>query len=533
MTRDEMREYFEHYIEPYMPYRESNTYKALMNHLVNRFYEEIYINSPDVFRKMFEDQEVPQEIFDNVLVNLGMPQRVILELDIAAKITILTAFSDFQKYKSTIGFIENIGAVFYDRFALYELYLDKFGSSWIFRPKIIYKSERMEDLVSQISWSTVSENCPGWQITRELLNSQYDNEELILPLKTNIVYMRHNRTTELAMIYMIIITLTLNEVRELFITIFFLDNTIAMELNTAIYLWYYLLTRYHNGVYPGYGTMDSIVFDAITIDGMGGWWNTPGQIPSILAQYDALENVQEVEVFYNEFFDPLRKNFGPKSPVSVSSMELVLGSLDSSVKDYVLDRLSGSSDEQSEISSMLSNMFSSLKVFFSPSVIDEITYPGVLDGAPYVLNSLPQISYNAETTPTYQLFNSFKPYHTELIAEATAGLVSEDKMDLIYQTDEFLYYLDLVGNDTIPFPPYYTFDFYGGNGTPQLWNTTSCSINEDPRPFFTYPLIPDEYNYIDSNFTGTLIEDSFGFSPQHEGVGLVNLSDYYNVNLSP
>ena len=123
-TWENILEYFESYIKPYVPYKDEPTYKAMISFIIKYYADQIYNVQPDIFKDMFEKQTIRSELIDLLLVSIGLPENVIQTITTTSKFTILKSFSDFERYQGTVKFFRSIGGAFTDTVSFYELYID-------------------------------------------------------------------------------------------------------------------------------------------------------------------------------------------------------------------------------------------------------------------------------------------------------------------------------------------------------------------------------------------------------------------------
>ena len=69
------------------------------------FVKDIYEDIPQIFKQLYENGEIPEDVYDYFLVDIGVSKDLIDALSSQEKLIFIKSLADFQKYKSTVEFI--------------------------------------------------------------------------------------------------------------------------------------------------------------------------------------------------------------------------------------------------------------------------------------------------------------------------------------------------------------------------------------------------------------------------------------------
>ncbi|HQF36906.1 MAG TPA: hypothetical protein PLL26_04680, partial [Candidatus Dojkabacteria bacterium] len=194
---DDIKNFFNTYIKPFAPYREEKVYDTLINNLVEYYYNQAYFNIPQELKQIFEEVDFHgPEIYDKLLIAIGVPSEIITNISLPDKIIFLKTLSDFERYKGTISFFQKVIRSFSDRISIYELFIDLEGENWVFKPVKIYLHDDMDLNVQSIPYATIRNKIPSLILNEEQLTAMYEEEKLILPIKSNLILMDNDMVSD-------------------------------------------------------------------------------------------------------------------------------------------------------------------------------------------------------------------------------------------------------------------------------------------------------------------------------------------------
>jgi len=447
LTLDDVRNFFNTYIKPFAPYQEEKVYDTLINTLVEYYYNQTYTNIPKELKEIFEETNINSvEVYNKLLIAIGVPNEIINNISTSNKIVFLKTLSDFQRYKGTVSFFQKVVNAFSDRVSIYELFIDLEGSNWVFKPVRLYLHDEMTETLNSIPYETVRRSIPSLLLSEEQLTSLYEDEKLILPIKSNLLLLDNDLMADVSVLYDVIVAIFLHTYKDNYVDVYFSDNSQVVQLKTIYFLWYYLLTRYYGMPWTSFAatfllrfTYDNIGFPAF----IGTTPTTISNLYQIIDRYDEIRITNSTNRDFDHshslrdsFYKDISKAFYTFDSASATTFNDMYNSLvimNSSLISYIDDRIVNSSiGANAEINLILTEIYSSL-VLYSTTYSGD-SYFG--EYADYFLRYLPQILINPESTTSYTIMYNLKPYHVELYSSYSTGIRCQDKFNSVYVDDE-------------------------------------------------------------------------------------------------
>jgi hypothetical protein len=193
MNYENLRKYFDQFIYEYAPYRDDPLHKSIIDFLIDSVFNDTYNQIPKELSDLTELQDPSIETIEKILLSVGIPPDIVESSSPADKVILFTIFGDYTKYKSTIQFVRDIAESFTNEFIVYELYLDYISSGgWYFIPKLVYnpRPDINKSVLKEqpLSFDTVIRNTKNFFITEEYLSGLKSAESIVLPIKTNILW---------------------------------------------------------------------------------------------------------------------------------------------------------------------------------------------------------------------------------------------------------------------------------------------------------------------------------------------------------
>ena len=636
-TQEIIQEYFEQYVESYLPFKESNVYRALVKSLIDYYYSQLYTETPAVFKTLFEDHAIPSKIYDQLLTAIGMPEKVVEKLNTASKIILLGSFSDFQRYKASVKFIQSLGSAFSDRVSIYELFTDwdptkitqpevsdlrvektitggeyflisspttnyyfwftlessgddpgisgrtgilinvltsdtaeniadkirlaletthDFSTNvpgtpnilitntnsgdclhvdsattgwfartvvdgtptggWILKPKVIFKHPSMKLNENNLNYTDVYNQVPSLLVSENQLSQLKSNDQLILPIKSNLLLMDYNLATDVSILYSIIVSTLLKELKSNFINVYFDDASFSISFETGFFLWYYILTKRYGDDYAAKWTKIPFSY-LLKYHQDDGNTYTLDSLDSLVQEYENIDTRKKLFDFFNNRVDNVFGTFyANPQETTVSKMETELSGLNSELQEYISKTINESDDVNKTLQTILDRVYDSFLLFFNN--YDETSTKGQLikKYSPYFLNYLPQLVVKIKETTSYILLYNLKPFHIELLTDASSGIISDDKYNGLFldaTSKKFLY--KLIEASFFEASDIYYFNL--------LTKKESAYCTEDEHKFF-FDIKRELYLQF---------EDWWKFTFGTSGTSVINLSDYPRFNFIP
>lgn len=442
MDKDNIKEYFEKYIETYPAYKSDKLYSGLMDYLVDFYYDDVYNKLPIELKTLYEKQELQSNIYDKFLIAIGVTKQVINKLNYKEKIVFLKSLNDFRRYKGTIDFVRKIGKSFDDTFNVYELYIDydMVSSDWVFKPIIIYKDTDLKEVREKIPYQQIYDSLPNFIVPKEQLENLRLNNEITLPIKSNILLLDEQIVTDISLLRNLIISTFIKDYKDNYVTVYFSDIQYSLNIKTIYYAWYYLASNY-------YGTPWLSIPNTTFMLQFNDFSNpfSVYALKDLLSQYEELKTNREIDLFYKNNFEVFSQYVQSES-LTVDDMGDRLNNLDNSFGDYVDQRINNSIDRNKEINSIINELYTSLIYYRDTygSGINVSTNDPFIEFFDYFLESLPQLTIDPKDTTSYTLIYNFKPYHTELISNISNVLTYQDKFNNVMLSDSYWFHFEMI-----------------------------------------------------------------------------------------
>ena len=444
---DDIKNFFNTYIKPFAPYREEKVYDTLINNLVEYYYNQAYFNIPQELKQIFEEVDFHGPgIYDKLLIAIGVPSEIITNISLSDKIIFLKTLSDFERYKGTISFFQKVIRSFSDRISIYELFIDLEGENWVFKPVKIYLHDDMDLNVQSIPYATIRNEIPSLILNEEQLTAMYEEEKLILPIKSNLILLDNDMVSDASVLYDVIIAIFLHTYKDSYVDVYFSDNSKTVQLKTIYFLWYYLITEYYQIPWTSFSLTSLLRFIYSDVNFplfIGSTPTTIDNLYQIIDRYDNIKILNSTERDYDncrrlrdEFYSDISSAFyeyADSSAVTSTDMYNELIVMNYPLITYINDRIESTViGKKAEINTILSEIYSSL-ILYASTYAGDIYFSQYVD---YFLRYLPQIIINPEQTTSYTILYNLKPYHVELYSSYNTGVRIHDKFNQIFIDDE-------------------------------------------------------------------------------------------------
>lgn len=447
LTIDDVRNFFNTYIKPFSPYQEEKVYDTIINNLTEYYHTQMYLNVPSKLKQLYEEANFDSlEIYNQLLIAIGVPAAIINTISFNDKIIFLKTFSDFERHKGTVSFFQKVGEAFGDKVSIYELFIDLEDSSWVFKPSVIYLNSDMILNTDSIPYETIQRYVPSLLLNTDQLDGLYEEEKIILPIKSNLILLDNDMVTNISVIYDVIVSIFLHTYKENYIDLYFNDEVQAAQLKTIYFLWYYLLTDYNEISWTSFSPTDLLRFAYGDIGFPSFIGTTPTTIENLSQIIDRYNNIGIQNTINRDFDtslndrDELYKDisnafytFSDSSATTLEEMYNELKVMNASLLLYIDNRILNTSiGTKAEVNLILTEIYSSLILYASGYSADTY-FPQYVD---YFLRYLPQIRINPEDTVTHTIIYNLKPFHVELYNNNNIGLSVQDKFNQVFIDDE-------------------------------------------------------------------------------------------------
>lgn len=589
MNITDLKEYFNLYVSNYQPYKDYPEYQAIVDTLINHYFNASYniINAP--FKQAFEEQIIPVEFYDNLLLSAGYPKKIISIFTDKDKLILLQSFMDYNRYKGTIEQVRKVGENFSESVAIYELYIDfreieilyynayliansnyvilenekiytkleiydvftvnsieyivleKLESNgeyklkldkpyensnvilknfkikrWVFIPDPIYKSSDVSLKEEFFDYVKIYLQTKRYFISVDQLMTEYRNERVVLPIKSNLLFLDYHRYRDVNLFHNLLAAIFLKEYYNNRLVIYFKDGEYSITLGRLYKLWYYVLMKFYN-----YDFVDDSPTNVVMIyKNNANFDYTISDIPSLVSEYEEITNngtTDDYSQFYHSrITSKLKINDHVPRNISLLEYEFILeNEVGVDLISYINNRILNSSSElrEYEYNFILDEIYNSILTWVLATDLND----NISNNYKYLINNMSFISYPIEMSPTYNLVLFFKPYHVELITElneylkvrdiATSAIIN-DRRQNIYLS--FLRASSLTVSDLIFNTIIYNTQHNGRNSSALITHGRKYLISQLVNELYK---IQSELYYIEIIYSKELISqaDSFKF----------------------
>lgn len=322
------------------------------------------------------------------------------------------------------------------------------NGAWVLKPRPIFVHPDMDEKTDDITYSEIYDSVASLLISEDQLTRLKKNEELILPIKSNLLLVDYSSSTDTSLFYTLLLTILSKEIAGEYINIYFSDQSFPVLVKTAVILWYYIVVKYYNvgleslplNFYTCFNQCDENSNSDYTLD----------DIETLENEYKKITNRDELNTFLNtRIRDVYGKYYENPSVITASVLESTLYAMHSELFEYINNRITNAQDTNAELFTIIDEIYSSFLIYFNSH-----TNLVVKKYSDIFLSYLPQISTDIETTNSYKILYNLKPYHTELINQVSSGLFIKDKFNSLLMYDDEMFLFKLIEASILNFSDY-------------------------------------------------------------------------------
>lgn len=428
----DLQDFFTRYLKKYTPYKDQNFFNGFIDSLQTGYYENLYNQIPNLFKQMFEDSVIPEDIYSQILIAIGVSEHIVKKMSFSEKVVFQRFLSDFEKYKSTHKFVINLATAFSERISISELWITKNDDgNWVFRPVNLYAYDKSIIQTEDILYQEIYNGMPNFFISEEQLQEKYNNNELILPIKSNMLLINNNQAVKSSEIANLIGQIIISNLGYEEIDLNFSSKNISVELRTIMYTWIYLYTLYFNADWDKYPRTLLNLFNTDKI-------RYPlTSIKLLIEEYNNIDSAYDAELWYNKWIgDKFKTYYEKQTNINLESMYDHINSENKELASYISSFIGDLTPEDEEyrktVKQLMDEIYYSLLVYANMSKNEIINK--YFD---YLLITLPQIIINPpEDSITYDILYNMKPYHTELVSTNLDSVVADGNLENISPYDD-------------------------------------------------------------------------------------------------
>ncbi len=447
-------EFFDKFVSKYPVYQNNKTVKVLFNTFKKHFLKDLYTDIPNIFKKLYEVGEIPEEVYDQFLVDIGVSKNLIDQLTNNEKLIFIKSLADFQKFKGTIGLVQNVIKAYGDNIDIYELYVDynKKRGEWECKPYLIYKPEHSEGYQKTIPYRVVYNKIPSLLVHEKKLDEIRDKKLGVFPIKTNILFISSNYNTSVTgYIQNLITSIFYNQFYDEELNLYFEEKLFTCKLYQFVLLWLYLIFKKNGGFVDDKLDGLYITFNRSLIEQQG---LTLEDVDHILEEYDNIfvdssarscgQNevlISKFDTFYNKYILPFKIQLtSSDSILNLQVIEQQLKNENIELLEFINKKIKSETD----IIDLLGILVKSL---YTHSKLTDQEY--FLKYFQYFKSFLPTIDLTPTKNTVYKILYYVKPFHAEILDLTDYSLILSNDLfnsitfDNFYRTYLYSHYADV------------------------------------------------------------------------------------------
>ena len=450
MDFDAVRQFFADYVSKYPPYQEEKLYTILMDNILDNYIKDSYEVIPEDLKSIYENGIIIESVYDQLLASIGVPDTVIKVLRFDEKIVFLKALSDFQRYKGSVLFFNNISKSFNDKFDIYELYADRIQQFdadlqemvdvWVLKPKLIYKGTEFQNTLESLDYTETYNYVPNLLVSPNQLENLYQTKNTTFPLKTNLILLDYNIRYDAGLMNNLVISTVLKEYGDQPITLYMRDDSFNISLNNLFYVWYYMLTKYYGTEWAA-TQLQQVILLSTSLNPY-----RLSDLDQLFDELDKLDSSNDVAEFYEEKIAKFFSTIYRSEKQDADTMAYTVSVNNRDLYDYIESRISdytpGTDLYSREFNTILNEIYNSLLLFEYEQQNSEFSkYFDIF------LYSLPHIIINPKETTSYTILYNMKPFHVDMVDRSKSSIVSDDKFNNVVPGNIYNFLIELIHND--------------------------------------------------------------------------------------
>jgi hypothetical protein len=449
MKYEDLVEYFELYVEEYKPHKDDKLYKGIVSFLHGYYFKHSYETIPEAFKTAFEGQKIPPEFYDILLLSNGFPKSLLEKLQFSDKFILLSSLMDYNIYKGTVKCFQKVAANFNNNLNIYELFLDYRNIAgetsqpvydWVFVPYPIFIDPDMkkQELKETFEFDRIYNGTPHFFVNRDQLNEMRERDDLLLPLKTNLILLDQTLVEKVSPLLSLYFSITLAHFKNERMILYFEEGQYSINLERLYKLWYYIIFKWY-GKDPTKFTTPSPA-NLLSIDKAGVAYDIT-DIDAIQAEYDNLSFIapdsgEKIRLFYKEKIEDVFNQFHttPKEYTQDEWTNIFKEELGKSLIEYVdgrIDNIGVGGDVTVETNKLLSDIYNSVVTW---SVVSDD--PDVTKYFHHFLDMLSLLMVQPEDTPSFMVMNFLKPFHVEMTGQGRIKHEVNDKFNSVLMDEQ-------------------------------------------------------------------------------------------------
>lgn len=453
MKYSDFEKFFEQHIEKFLPFYDQITYQELVKFLKDSYFKESYTTIPANFKSLLEEQVIPSDVYSPILLSLGFSTDIVRNCTVIQKEILLKQFGDYNRYKGSRYILDMISSNFKQRINMYELFIDNRNNDWHFLPSLIYSNAEVPLLSELLDYNEIINQTKHFLITKPQLTVLQSAGKIVLPIKSNILYIQAELNLYIGYIENIIFTTVFHNYYNKPLFYYSNDEIFPTTILGLFQLWEYLIMRKTgNAGFPAISKTNLIFLDS-------GSDNDPNTTPyslvstdvnyiedTLVAEFNKITTIRERDVFFSNYIKSTPKYSNKFYSVDYTTVELTLNDVESMLNSptspvgsdlfsYVNDRLNDAFSLSQEADAILEELRNSFLVCVNAT--EDTIFAEYYSYLLRYLDATHPIATIDETTLIYKLLNFLKPQHTEIVTHDMSFTRVFDKFNALLLDDSY------------------------------------------------------------------------------------------------
>ena len=425
MDYKHVQEYVDKYVKGLAPFRNNKTYQSVISLLQKDYLKHSYVDIPAPLKTFVEDQKISTELYDNLLLGVGYPKKLLTNLRFTQKKVLVESLMDYNRYVSTVQYVNKLCLAFKENFNIYELYgdfrliTDAKGKSirdWVMVQRPLFEAKMNE--LEVLDYDEIYNDTPTYFVSKQHLESLRQRLSITLPFKTNLIMLDLQNQRQDDDISQLVATTALFYFKDYYFGLYLNNDYYDITIADAYRLYYYIIYRYIGEV----NTPQIIGTTTLTYLNISGstfpYSLDPDSPDSIVKVIDAYNNLPMSRTAISEFINtyitlPFKKPISSNQYTVSDFRKRIMAAIGDDIINSIDNIMDSADNKLYGAITALGLIEDSLR-----SYVYTANIPLLKEYEEDLFRMFNSLLVDPKLSATYQVLNFFKPFHTQLIAIA-------------------------------------------------------------------------------------------------------------------
>jgi len=286
---------------------DSLTVSILIDLIKNNLTEDLHDKIPEELKSIYESRDFTSsyDATKKILASIGVPEDLLETLSISDLYKLIQSLSIFINDQSSYEFFYKILNLFDEEIYAAELFLayDKENDDIYLTPKWInIPPQEIQDTYKTIDYDDAYNSIPELLITKDEWLNQIHNNNITLPIRTNILLVVSHTSYNISYLNNIISTILFNYLKTSSLSLYLQGSIFNIQFADIIKIYYYIIALFNNITYLTYNQPQDVT---LTISSNNTSLSSLDDIDTIINKHD---NVKDKST-YQELNNYIKSNF--------------------------------------------------------------------------------------------------------------------------------------------------------------------------------------------------------------------------------